>query len=222
MDRQVKFLTFLILVLPAIPSQAQENPATVNSDQSNWTGQYTPCSRHDDLLNHNHLDLAVRISTANKDLAKEFENALEFWSGVLDLKWHEVDADAECSMQLVDGTPSIFNFCVCMSARSQLPDREGFQGWIAFNPRYELSKDEMFLDSVHEIGHVLGLAHNADQASVMSSFGSDVRFAWLDAADLDALALHHTLRPGVVDPRARADVFVRAPDTNVERARRGF
>jgi len=226
----VKFLTVLIFFLPVVPSLAQESLALnglahtslPTATPANWTGKYAPCDRHDDLLGHDHLDLAVRISTANAVLAEQFENALDFWSGVLDLDWHEVGTTDECSMQLVDGTPSLFNWCVCMSARSQLPDREDFQGWIAFNPRYKLSRDAMFLDSVHEIGHVLGLAHNPDESSIMSSFGLDERSAWLDAADLDELALRHTLRPGIMGPHGRMNVIVRRPHRVAERARRGF
>jgi hypothetical protein len=220
----VKFLTVLIFFLPVVSSPAQESfasnglahaslPTAVPPTETpaNWTGKYAPCERHDDLLSHGHLDLAVRISTANAVLAEQFENALDYWSGVIDLNWHEVGATDECSMQLVDGTPSLFNWCVCMSARSQLPDREDFQGWIAFNPRYKLSKDAMFLDSVHEIGHVFGLAHNPDESSIMSSFGRDERSALLDAADLDQLALRHAMRPGIMGPRGRKNVIVRLP-----------
>ena len=158
----------------------------------NWGGRYAPCTRHADLLSRDHVDLGVRISTSNGVLALEFERAMDFWAGVLDLEWHEVDSD-DCAIQVVDGTPSLFNFCSCMSARSQLPDREAFQGWIAFNPRMKLSRHEMFLDSVHEIGHLLGLAHNPDDSSVMFDFGGD-RATSLDAADLDALGARHLLR----------------------------
>lgn len=210
----MKFLTVLIFIVSAAPSFVFA--------QANWTGKYAPCERHDDLLSHDHLDLAVRISTANAVLAQQFENALDFWSGIVDLEWHEVGADDPCSMQLVDGTPSLFNWCVCMSARSQLPDREGFQGWIAFNPRYKLSRDAMFLDSVHEIGHVLGLLHNPDEASIMSSFGREERSAWLDAADLDELALRHTLRLGIPGPKGWMNVIVRLPHGDAEYTRRGF
>jgi len=218
----VKLLTVLILFLPAVPSVAQESLAPNTATPANWTGKYAPCERHEDLLGRDHLDLAVRISTANAILAQQFENALDFWSGVLDLDWHEVGAADPCSMQLVDGTPFLFNWCVCMSARSQLPDREGFQGWIAFNPRYKLSQYAMFLDSVHEIGHVLGLTHNPDQSSIMYSFGLEERSAWLDAADLDELALRHALRPGTPGPRGKLNVIVRMPHRAAEHARRGF
>lgn len=220
----MKFLTVLFF-LPIVSSFAQERLVANSVAQAslsavapaNWTGKYAPCERHDDLLGHDHLDLAVRISTTNTVLAEQFENALNFWSGILDLNWHEVGASDECSMQLVDGTPSLFNWCVCMSARSQLPDRENFQGWIAFNPRFKLSKDAMFFDSVHEIGHMLGLAHNPDESSIMFSFGDEEKNAWLDSSDLDELAMRHTLRPGIPER-----MKVRLPHHAGEQARRGF
>jgi hypothetical protein len=226
----VKLPTVLIFFLPVVHSLAQESRAPNSlalaslptAIPANWTGKYAPCERHDDLLRHAHLDLAVRISTTNTVLAEQFENALDFWSGILDLDWHEVGATDECSMQLVDGTPSVFNWCTCMSARSQLPDREDFQGWIAFNPRYKLSKDAMFLDSVHEIGHVLGLAHNPDESSIMFSFGLDERSARLDSADLDELALRHTLRRGIMGAGSRMNVTVRLPHRVAEHTRRRF
>jgi hypothetical protein len=139
----------------------------------------------------------VRISTSNPVLAQQFARALDFWTGVLDLDWHEVDS-ADCSMQVVDGTPELFTRCGCISARSQFPDRPGFEGWIAFNPALKSNKQEMFLDSVHEIGHMLGLPHNPDELSVMFFFELE-KSASLDAADLEALAAHHRLRAGVVD-----------------------
>jgi hypothetical protein len=167
----------------------------VEASPANWGGKYAPCNRHADLLSREHVDLGVRISTSNTALAHQFEMAMEFWKRVLDLDWHEVDSE-DCSIQLVDGTPSLFNWCACMSARSQLPDLPAFEGWVAFNPRLKLSKQEMFLDSVHEIGHLLGLSHNPSDSSVMYFFGID-KTASLDAADLDALALKHRLRRGI-------------------------
>jgi hypothetical protein len=141
------------------------------------------------------LDLPVRISTSNAELARQFENAMGFWQRVLDLEWYKVDSEG-CAIQLVDGAPSLFDFCSCLSARSQLPDRPAFQGWIAFNPLLKLTKHEMFLDSVHEIGHLLGLPHNPDSSSVMFAFELD-KAATLSAVDLDNLAARHQLRADV-------------------------
>jgi hypothetical protein len=166
----------------------------------NWTGAYAPCARHADLLNREHMDLGVRISTSNTVLEREFKRAMDFWSQVLDVDWYEV-ASQDCSIQLVDGTPEVFAFnggCACTTARSQFPREPGFQGWVAFNPMLASSPWEMFRDSVHEIGHLFGLHHNPDMSSVMffSDFGQD---ASLEITDLKALAAMHRLRRGILD-----------------------
>jgi len=181
--QQVLLIVLFAMTVPGIASTTPEN----------WTGKYTPCARHGDLLSPIPVDLAVRISTSNVLLAQQFERAMEFWTSVLDVQWHRVETE-DCAIQLVDGTPALFNFCACTSARSQFPDRPDFQGWIAFNPRMKLTKREMFLDSVHEIGHLLGLPHNPSDASIMFYFGLDKAVA-LDTVDLDNLAARHQLRP---------------------------
>jgi hypothetical protein len=160
----------------------------------NWNGNYHPCNRHPDLLKREHVDLGVRISTANVVLARQFAKAMDFWTGILDLEWHEVDS-ADCSIQLVDGTPGLFDPSVIV-ARAQFPNRPFFQGWIAFNPVAKLAEHEMFLVSVHEIGHLLGLPHNPSGSSVMFFLKLDDSVS-LDTTDLNALADLHKLRPGV-------------------------
>jgi hypothetical protein len=160
------------------------------------------------------MNLGIRISTVNSGLAHEFEQAMDFWTNVLDLEWHSVDSE-DCAIQLVDGAPSLFDWCACTSARSQLPDRPAFEGWIAFNPLLKLSKDEMFFDSVHEIGHLLGLAHNPRESSIMFFSGPE-RSEWLEASDLNALSIKHALRPGFV----REHGFSRLPVTLPSRSSR--
>ena len=188
-SKTLKLLALLFLLLPASGFSSTE------AIPANWSGRYTPCNHHVDLLTHGHMDLAVKIATANTVLAEEFANAMDFWSSVLDLEWHEVDSP-DCAVQLVDGTPSVFDFSSSLSARAQLPDRAEFQGWVAFNPRLKLSRQEMFLDAVHEIGHLLGLEHNPNRSSVMSAM-EDRGAALLDAFDLDTLAARHDLRPQI-------------------------
>jgi hypothetical protein len=198
-DKQVKHLAVLLFLVFPLASFGS------NDSRANWTGRYAPCHRHTDLLASEHVNLGVRIATSDPVLAEQFARAMDFWSEVLDMNWHEVDSD-DCAIQVVDGTPSLFDFCLCMSARSQSPDQPAFQGWIAFNPRLKLSREQKFLDSVHEIGHLLGLSHNPSESSVMFYFGQDHRVS-LDARDLGSLAARHPLRPDignvvpVVEPR---------------------
>lgn len=182
---------------------------------SNWKGPYAPCVLHGDLLSREHVDLGVRISTSNLALAGQFRRAMDFWSEVLDIHWHEVVSE-DCSIQVVDGTPEVFSFggaCSCAVARSQFPDESDFQGWVAFNPLMESSPKEMFRDSVHEIGHLFGLHHNPDVSSVMffTDFGQTIS---LDSADLRALAARHKLRPTRGEDKAqRSAVPVTLPAT---------
>jgi hypothetical protein len=56
----------------------------------------------------------------------------------------------------------------------------------------------MFLISVHEIGHLLGLSRNPDGSSVMYFFTLD-ESVWLDPADLKVLAARHKPRPALFE-----------------------
>jgi hypothetical protein len=196
---------------------------TAEASPPNWTGIYAPCNRHSDLLSREHLDLGVRISTSNMALARQFARAMDFWTGVLDLDWHEVDSQ-NCALQVVDGTPEIFDSasrCECLTARSQFPDRPGFQGWIAFNPGFKFTKEEMFLDSVHEIGHLFGLPHNPSDLSVMY-FDELDKSATLDSADLDALAARHRLRAGIFGNGGQTDARVMVSSRQTAGRSRGW
>jgi hypothetical protein len=163
---------------------------------ANWSSNYPPCNRHSELLRQGHLNLGVRVATANPSLAEQFRRAMDSWASILDLDWHEDDTE-NCSIQLVDGKRELFQLSV-IAARSQLPDRLDFQGWIAFNPAQTLSEAEMFRIAVHEIGHILGLQHSSNARSVM--YGFDLEgLKWLDPTDLAALATHHKLRIATLD-----------------------
>jgi hypothetical protein len=142
------------------------------------------------------MDLGVRVATTNPSLAGQFRRAMDSWARVLDLDWHEDDTQ-NCSIQLVDGERELFQ-SAAMAARSQLPDRLDFQGWIAFNPAQTLSETDLYRISVHEIGHMLGLQHSANATSVMYFLNLE-GLDWLDATDLAALANHHKLRFATLD-----------------------
>jgi len=137
------------------------------------------------------MDLGVRVSTANPVLARQFRRAMDTWASILDLDWHEDDTE-NCSIQLVDGERQLFQPSA-IAARSQLPGRAYFDGWIAFNPGQTLTETELYRISLHEIGHVLGLQHSSNAMSVMYGFNLDDQ-DWLDLTDLTALATHHKLR----------------------------
>ncbi len=163
---------------------------------TNWSANRPPCDRHSELLKQGHMDLGVRIATTNPFLAEQFRRAMDSWAKILDLDWHEDDTQ-NCSIQLFDGDRELFQ-PVHVAARSQLPDRHDFQGWIAFNPSQTLSETELYRISVHEIGHMLGLQHSSNAISVMYFLDLE-GLEWLDPADLAALARHHRLRIATLD-----------------------
>ena len=176
----------IAILLPALTfpvSFADQRP-------SNWDGNFTPCNQRSELLKNGAMNLGVKISTSNPTLAREFRLAMNFWSQVLDMHWHEEDSNS-CSVQLVEGTSAILKNSIV--ARSQFTEWDNFQGWIAFNPKAPLTPVEMYLTAVHEIGHMLGLKHNPSTKSVMYYLdleGSEV----LDQTDISTLASRHKLR----------------------------
>ena len=94
---------------------------------ANWSANYSPCDRHSELLNKTRLNLGVRFSTSNPQLAAECSRALDFWATVLDMEWHEDDSRS-CAIQIVDGRQDLFT--PGQLARAQLPARSGFQGGL--------------------------------------------------------------------------------------------
>jgi Matrixin len=163
---------------------------------ANWSASRPPCDRHSELLKQGHMDLGVRVATANPLLAEQFRRAMDSWAKILDLDWHEDDTQS-CSIQLFDGERELFQ-PIYVAARSQLPDRPDFQGWIAFNPAQTLSETDYYRISVHEIGHMLGLLHNSNATSVMYFLDLE-GLECLDPTDLAVLAKHHKLRITTLD-----------------------
>jgi len=173
-----------------------------------WTGPYTPCDSHAEVLKREPMDLGVRFSTSNPTLKAEFARAMSFWASILDVDWHEEDSRA-CAIQAIDGDPGLFR--PGEVARAQFPGLPAYQGWIAFNPRVSLPANELFLTAVHELGHLLGLPHSSNASSVMYFLALDGP-VFLDRADLAALATRHRLRAvaGVGDvPESAVQVWRR-------------
>ena len=187
-------MRFVLLLLVVCASLAHAG------SPANWSANFPPCNRHSELLRQEHMDLGVRVATANPILAREFRRAMDTWASVLDLDWHE-DNTQNCSIQLIDGDRELFQ-PEAIAARSQLPDRLNFDGWIAFNPGQTLSATDLYRISLHEIGHMLGLQHSSNALSVMYSFNLEGQ-DWLDVTDLTALAAHHKLRIALSDKPVR-------------------
>ena len=169
---------------------------------ANWSANYPPCDRHQELLKQEHMDLGVRLATANPALAEQFRHALDTWASIVDLDWHE-DNTENCSMELVDGDSELFQSAPrLMVARSQFPDRLDFQGWIAFNPATIVQKTALYWIAFHEIGHMLGLQHSSNASSVMYGLALEGP-ELLDSEDLAVLAAHHKLRLAAFDKAVR-------------------
>ncbi len=192
-----RFLNFvcLLVFLPVLALGFARRPLLAKHFAVNWTGNFAPCERHSELLKRDAMSLGVRISTSNLELAKQFKSALNFWATVIDMAWHQ-DETSSCAVQLVEGTPAILKKPIV--ARSQLAELDNFQGWIAFDSHAPLTKLEMYVIAVHEIGHMLGLKHNPNTNSVMyylNVMGPQV----LDRSDLQQLWFRHKLRFASID-----------------------
>jgi hypothetical protein len=85
----------------------------------NWQGNFAPCERRSEVLKRDAMNLGVRISTSNWELATQFKNALSFWAKIIDMTWHQ-DQTSSCSVALVEGTPAILKSPIV--ARSQFAE----------------------------------------------------------------------------------------------------
>jgi hypothetical protein len=160
---------------------------------TNWTGRFEGCDRTDEVMTQGPMRLGVRFATSNPALAAEFRRAMDFWAGIVEMEWHEENS-RDCVIQVVDGSPGLFKRSVI--ARAQLPGTPMFRGAIAFNKKIAWSLSDLYITAVHEIGHIMGVPHNPNIASVMYflSLGGQT---CLDAVDLTAAAKHHKLRKHV-------------------------
>ena len=170
----------------------QANAQTPETRHSNWINTDAPCAKYDDLRKPVLGDIGVKID-ASGPWADGFRRALSLWNTVLAANFHEeTDLDA-CAMRIINAGPGLLSNS--MVARSQLTEWDDFRGKIAVSPEAAsaLSSAEMYATAVHEIGHMLGLKHNASSQSVMYFFnvsGTEV----LDQTDILDLSMRHKLR----------------------------
>ena len=160
--------------------------------RSNWTSPDASCAKYDDLRNFSLGDIGVRIDAA-APWADGFRRALSFWNSVLAANFHEETDLNVCAVRIVDGGPDIFEAGIV--ARSQLPYWTGFRGKIAVSSvaGNEMSSAEVYAAAVHELGHTLGLRHNANVHSLM--YFLDIEGGeGLDSNDLSDLRSLHEVR----------------------------
>jgi hypothetical protein len=171
-------------------SRAQDTP------RANWTSTEVPCANYDDLRNPVRGDIGVKID-ATDPWAEGFRRAFTFWNTVLAANFYEeTDLDA-CAVRIVNAGPEIVTKAI--AARSQLTDRDNFRGKVAVNREAPkaMSNGALYGVAVHEVGHLLGLNHNASSQSIMYFLnvnGTEV----LDRKDLLDLSTRHKLRAGAV------------------------
>jgi predicted Zn-dependent protease len=127
---------------------------------------------------------------------------MNFWAGVLDMAWYERN-DPACSIQVVDGSSSLF-VSDAIAARSQLLNKQPFNGCIAFNPKCRMTERDFYLTAIHEVGHVLGLEHSPNARSIMY-FLNPIDPPFLDERDMKSLAKRHRLKSS--STAVRASVF---------------
>jgi Matrixin len=145
-------------------------------------------------LKKGHMEIPVWIATSDLVWAEQEARALNFWSTKLDMNWYAADKPESCALAFVDGNAGFMEPDTIGIAR--LPGWKGFQGLTAANLSMSgLTPEERFRNAAHELGHVFGLSHNNNAASLMNPYNVG-SYKILDETDLAALAKLHALRPG--------------------------
>jgi hypothetical protein len=152
-----------------------------------------PCEHVGELLKRDHMNLGVRFESRNPQVVREFKHAMNFWSKILDMEWHE-DLNSTCAINLIDGTPDFINgTSAVLMHRKSIARGVQSSGTVAIDSIYELTAQEWYAISVHELGHLFGLHHNGNMNSVMFYMSVPGDQA-LDMADIAALSARHRMR----------------------------
>jgi hypothetical protein len=165
--------------------------------EENWTGDYPECGHKAEFLKNRdeHMDVGVLIDVKNPLVAEQFRKAMNFWSKLIDMNWHEVADFKDCAIAVVPGTQEVLK--PNLLGRAQRPSWPNFKGLLAWDTNARNDPNDIYITAIHEIGHVLGLNHNKNYKSVMYWSDVDSIFVMkLDNADLRALNEHHALRSG--------------------------
>jgi len=160
--------------------------------RSNWTSADAQCANYDDLRKPVLGSIGVKID-AIQPWAEGFRRALSFWNTVLAANFHEEPDLDSCAIRIVNAGPEILGNAIV--ARSQLTKWDTFRGKIAVSGKAATGMDgaEIYGIAVHELGHMLGLKHNASNQSVMYFLNVDGTEG-LDRNDILDLGAHHKLR----------------------------
>jgi hypothetical protein len=190
---------------------ASQVTADAQETLSNWRSADAPCAKYNDLRKPDLGNIGVKIDAAER-WAEGFRRALGFWNTVLAADFHEETNLDSCAVRIMDAAPDVLN--TAMVARSQLTEWKNFRGKIAVSPgaAKAMSSAEIYCTAIHELGHMLGLKHNASSRSVMYFLnvnGSEV----LDGKDILDLSTHHKLRVAAIPTGFQSIkvVFVAAP-----------
>jgi hypothetical protein len=136
------------------------------------------------------MELGVRFDAVSPILREQFGHAMDFWARVLDMDWHPDDT-SNCAIRVAEGPPE--NFALDDVAQADSLELDTFGGEISFNPAVSMESSELYLISIHEIGHLFGLEHNPSAKSVMYFIEVEGPQT-LDETDIAAVAVRHKLR----------------------------
>jgi hypothetical protein len=180
----------------------------IREARANWASPEAPCAKFDNLRKPRIQDIGVKIDAA-QPWADGFRHALRFWNTALAVNFHEETHLNACTVRIIDGGPGILNPAV--AARSQIPNWTNFQGKIAVSQvaAKEMNSAEIYATAVHELGHMLGLKHNASSHSIMYFLDVDGTEV-LDGKDILELSRRYTLRPGVLARGFLQTVYARS------------